>query len=161
MRWDIPTATAVWKKGKDTSDEYLEKNAQLRTRSLLSLGNQSQLDRNPAASSRPATMKANRQPPKSANPRARGNADRRSQYADGQERTNRLRPSLGGNDIGQHSHRCGREHPCRQTGQHPERQEHFDIGREGRGDNGHHQHQESAKYHRTASKRIGQGPCCN
>ena len=72
MRWDIPTATAVWKKGKDTSDQYLEKNAQLRTRCLLSRGNQSQFARNPDARSRPATIKANRQSCQSANPRATG-----------------------------------------------------------------------------------------
>ena len=66
MRCVRPTAVPTWKNRNDISDQYLEKNTQLWARSLLSRGNQTQLAKNPDASSRPEIMKANRQPPKSA-----------------------------------------------------------------------------------------------
>ena len=72
MRCDIPTATAVLKKGKAPSDQYREKNAQLRTCSLLSLGNQIPLARVHVHSTAPAKTNASRHPPSSTNPRAKG-----------------------------------------------------------------------------------------
>ena len=67
MRCVILTAMATRKNRKDSSDQYLEKNAQLWTRVPARRGNQSQFVRNTDARNRPETMKANRQPFQSAN----------------------------------------------------------------------------------------------
>ena len=61
------TVRATWKKPRRKRDQYREKITRSRTRSLLSLGSHTQLATKPVALSRPETMKANCQPPQSAN----------------------------------------------------------------------------------------------
>ena len=66
MRWARLTVRATWKKPRTIRDQYLEKMAMSRTRSLLSLGNNNQLTTRPNALSKPEAMKVNRHPPQSA-----------------------------------------------------------------------------------------------
>ena len=69
----------------------------------------------------------------------------------GQQGADRLSPSGRGNNIGHYPHHVGRDRsPC-QTGQHPERQQHFDIGRESRRKDGYGKHQQPGKGHRAAA----------
>ena len=80
----------------------------------------------------------------------------------------RPRPPGRGNDIRHYPNRGGWQRPPCHSGQHPERQQRFDIGRESRRDHRPAEHHQPGEQHRSAAEVIGQGahaeqgnrPCC-
>ena len=129
MRCVIPTATATRKKRTDSSDLYLEKKTQLPTRSLLSRGNQIQFVSSANVSSRPTTKKGTCQPPQFANTATIGTVMAETTPLRANKAVTAWARLAGDMIADTTAHRGGRQCSPRQTRQHPECQQHFDIGR--------------------------------